>query len=324
MNDCQSELEAVLSFMVTGPRDGSSPSFDAVGVWWDYFLDAARPFRTPIGRALIGGRVADRVGYAFTAGYVSAIRRLVPTLGMEKMAALCVSEEGGNHPRAITATLVEDEHSAGDSVFLLNGEKNFVTNADIAEILVVAASAGTTPGGKNDIRVALVERSAPGVTIIPRKPLPFVPEVAHGRVRFDDVWISEEAMLPGDGYIGYVKPFRTIEDIHVFGGILGYLSNVGMRFQWPRDVIEELLSLVATVWPLAGADANAPGVHVALGGLFRRILSFLDGCKEYWKEADEETARWWKRDRPLLDIAGEARSLRLEAAWRHLGEGVEV
>lgn len=323
MKDSRSELEAVLSFIVTGPRDGSSPSFDTVSAWWSYFLDAARPFQTPIGRALIGGRVADRVGYAFTAGYVSAIRRLIPTLGAETMAALCVSEEGGNHPRAITAALVEDEKSTGDSVFLLSGEKSFVTNADIAEMLVVAASAGTIPGGKNDIRVALVQRSAPGVAIIPRNPLPFVPEVTHGRVHFDDVQVSREAVLPGDGYAGYVKPFRTIEDIHVFGGILGYLSNVAMRFRWPRKVIEELFSLVASAWSLAGADANAPGVHVALGGLFRRIASFLNGCEAYWKETDEETAQRWNRDRPLLDIAAEARSLRLEAAWRRLGEGVE-
>lgn len=324
MNDSRSELEAVLSFMVTGPRDGSSPSFDTVGAWWRYFLDAARPFLTPIGRALIGGRVADRVGYAFTAGYVSAIRRLVPALGMEEMAALCVSEEGGNHPRAIKAILIEEENSTDGHVFHLSGEKSFVTNADIAEILVVAASAGTIPEGKNDIRVALVERSAPGVAIIPRKPLPFVPEVTHGRVHFDDVQVSREAVLPGDGYAGYVKPFRTIEDIHVFGGLLGYLSNVGMRFHWPRGVIEELFPLVASVWSLAGADANAPGVHVALGGLFRRIASFLDGCEAYWKEADGETAQMWNRDRPLLDIAAEARSMRLEAAWRRLGEGVEA
>jgi len=320
MYDSQGELEAALSFMVTGPPDGSPVSFDALSSWWRCFLDAARPFQTPIARALIGGRVADRVGYAFTAGYVSAIRRLVPTLGAEEMAALCVSEEGGAHPRAITAALVEDETKTDDRAFQLSGEKSFVTNADLAEIMVVAASAGRTPQGKNDIRVVLVGRDAPGVTIIPRDPLPFVPEVAHGRVRFDDVQVPREAVLPGDGYNTYVKPFRTIEDIHVFGGVLGYLSHVAVRYHWPRDAVEEMLSLIASVWSVAGANADSPAVHVALGGLFRRVLTFLDGCEAYWKETDEETARRWNRDRPLMNIAGEARLMRLEAAWRRLEE----
>jgi len=318
MSDSHRELEAVLSFMVTGPLDGDIPSFDELNAWWNYFLGVAHPFQHPISRAIIGGRVADRVGYAFTAGYVSAIRRLIPILGLEEMTALCVSEEGDVHPRAIKATLVESETSKGDRAFILCGEKSFVTNADLAERLVVAASKGTTPQGKNDIRIVLVKRIVPGVMVIPRKPLPFVPEVVHGRVRFNDVEIPEEAVLTGDGYNNYIKPFRTIEDIHVFGGLLGYFLNVATRFHWPKDAVEELLSLVVSAWSLALADADSAAVHVALGGLFRRILSFLEEYGEYWKDTDEETAQRWDRDRPLLNIAGEARSMRLEAAWRRL------
>ncbi|MBN1882565.1 MAG: acyl-CoA dehydrogenase family protein [Deltaproteobacteria bacterium] len=322
MSNSRGELEAVLSFMVKGPRDGDPPTSDELGAWWDYFLDTARPFHHPIGRALIGGRVADRVGYAFTAGYISAIHRLVPTIGMEETAALCVSEEGGAHPRNIKATLTERETRKNDHVFSLSGEKSFVTNADLAEHLVVAASVGETAGGKNDIRIVVVGRSSPGVTITSRDPLPFVPEVVHGRVRFDDVRVPAGAILPGDGYTGYVKPFRTIEDVHVLGGIVGYLANVGMRFRWPKDAIEEILELAASAWSLAGADALDPGVHVALGGLFRRLTSFLEESGEYWEKTDDATRERWKRDRPLLDVAGKARSMRLEAAWKRL-EGAE-
>jgi hypothetical protein len=321
MDESSRELTAVLTFMVSGPDDGDVPSFDGLGGWWVWYLDAARPFESPIARALVGGRVADRVGYAFTAGYVSAIRWLVPAMGRDELTALCVTEEGSAHPRAVQATLTEDKLRGGGKHFRLIGEKSFVTNADLATRLVVAASAGTTPDGKNDIRMVLVERDAGGVNLVPREPLPFIPEVAHGRVRFEDVDIPGEALLPGDGYTGYVKPFRTIEDIHVFGGLLGYLVRIAMRYRWPEAAVEELLSLVASVWSLAGADEGAPSVHVALGGLHGRMSSFLEEYSGYWEQTDDDTRRRWERDRPLMNIAGEARTRRLKKAWRRIGEG---
>jgi len=321
MSDSDHQIEEVLTFMVSGPDDGDIPSFEGLGSWWNWYLEATRPFKSPITRALVGGRVADRVGYAFTAGYVSAIRRLVPEMGAEEMTALCVSEEGGNHPRAIRASLSVVDVEKGKGSYLLTGEKSFVTNADLAKRLVVAASVGTTPEGKNDIRMVLVERSTEGVTIVPREPLPFIPEVTHGRVCFKDVEIQREALLPGDGYNDYVRPFRTIEDIHVFGGLLGYLTGVAMRFRWPGAAVEELLALIASVCSLAGADADSPAVHVALGGLHGRMLSFLEECSDYWKQTDDGTRSMWERDRPLLKIAGEARTRRLGKAWKRIEEG---
>src|SRR6185436_13084691 len=61
------------------------------------------PFPDPAERAAWGGLVADRLGYAFVAGYASALARLAP--GIATRAALCVTEEGGGHPRAIKTTL---------------------------------------------------------------------------------------------------------------------------------------------------------------------------------------------------------------------------
>ena len=65
--------------------------------------------------------------------------------------------------------------------------------------------------------------------------LPFVPEISHGTVAFSDVPVDSGSILPGDGYSEYIKPFRTIEDLHVFAAILGFIFRIACLFRWPRD-----------------------------------------------------------------------------------------
>ena len=67
---------------------------------------AAAPADT-VDRAALGGLAAAGVGWAFACGYEAALARLDPgaTRG-GLLAALCATEEGGGHPRAIRTTLV--------------------------------------------------------------------------------------------------------------------------------------------------------------------------------------------------------------------------
>src|SRR5277367_3479179 len=60
-----------------------------------------------IARAATGGLGATSLAWAFACGYESALERLVPgvTRGGALVAALCATEEGGGHPRAIRASL---------------------------------------------------------------------------------------------------------------------------------------------------------------------------------------------------------------------------
>src|SRR5258706_8333879 len=62
----------------------------------------------------------------------------------------------------------------------------------------------------------------------------FVPEVPHAQLQFANLQVDESAILPGDGYDQYVKPFRTVEDIHVQAAVLSYLMREGQRLAWPQ------------------------------------------------------------------------------------------
>lgn len=261
-------------------------------------------FEDPIDRAAVGGAIADRLGYAFAAGYGAALQRLVPELGGRR-ACLAATESGGGHPRAMLTKLEKGR---------LVGTKTFATLAPSADEILVVASIGERDG-KNELRVVRVPRERPGITIEPRPPWPVAPEIPHAIVTLDTA-VDEADVLPGDGYDRYLKPFRTIEDVHVMAATVGYLLGVG-RGSWPREVHEALCASYAAFRALGAADPSHFGTHIALAGAhaeLRRTIGALD-----WSTVDATVRERWERDAPLLEVAGKARDARREAAWRALG-----
>ncbi len=292
------------------------------------------PFTGQVERALWGGFHADRLGYAFIAGYAAALSRLVehverlhPTTGgrpfMERplgsKLSLCATEAGGGHPRTIVTRLDKQ-----GGALVLNGEKTFATLAPLADELLVIASRGIEADGKNRLRVVRVKPSAKGVTVTPRPETSFTPEIPHAVVRFTDAVVENEDVLPGDGYDHWLKPFRTIEDTHVLAATVGYLQGAARTHGFARDVMAELVSSSLALIDVGARDANAPLTHIVLAGLYagtRRLAGSLDG---EWENAatarSAGAAEWdrWNRDRAILQVADVVRSKRTEVAWQRL------
>jgi hypothetical protein len=268
--------------------------------------------RAPIDAAILGGHRADRLGYAFAAGYSAALRRLAP--GIPGAACLCVTEAGGAHPRAIQTTVRND----GADAVRVDGEKRWATLAADGGVLLVAASAGAADG-RNVLRVVAIPADTPGVTLAAMPPTPFTPEIAHYTVMFTGARVPASAVLPGDGYATIVKPFRTVEDVHVCAAALAYLLAVGRRAAWPDALIARLLAVLAAFHALAAGDPADSGVHVALGGALGLFEEALAACDPHWALAAPHVAERWWRDRPLLGIAARAREQRLAAAFGRSG-----
>jgi acyl-CoA dehydrogenase len=283
-------------------------TFDSAAAWWQDHLRATRHLERPIDRAIAGAARVDRLGYAFAGGYAAALRAMVPDLPGDTLASFAATEKGGNSPRKIETTLAEG---------VLNGRKSWVTlGPEGGVVLVVARVPGDGP--RPELRVVRVDASAPGVTITPLPHMPIVPEIPHASISFDGVAVAPSDVLPGDGYDRYLKPFRTIEDLHVHAALLAWLLAVGARSGWPRAPRERALAALIGARGLAEMDPSSPVTHVALGGLLaetRGILADLEPC---WATAEPELRARWDRDRPLLEVAGAARSRRLERAWERL------
>lgn len=275
------------------------------------------PYEGSVDRALWGGLHSDRLGFAFGAGYASALRRLFAHAGAalpDGTVCLAVTETGGGHPRAMNTTLREE-----NGVFLVRGEKTFATLASRSDAMLVVASRGKTDAGRNQLVIVQIPRDAEGVTIEDRPATPFAPEIPHAVVRFDDVAIPSSAVLPGDGYDVWVKPFRTIEDTHVLAATVGYLAGVARAYGFDRNVLAELVAHAAGLTDVGARDPSDAVAHVLLAGLFssaRKLAASLDAEWQH-KVAAEERDRWL-RDMPLLLIAENARMKRTENAFAAL------
>lgn len=293
-----------------------TPAAGDIPTWWNATATLRARFSRSIDRAFVTALVAPTPGAAFLAGYHAAMGALVPSLGSDHRAALCATEDAGAHPRAIETRLVE---SAGG--YTLDGVKRFVTGGRDADVLVVLATAGVTEDGRNRLALVTLPARTAGVTFDDMPELPFVPDVSHASVTFAGVKVAPEARLAGDGWTDYVKPFRTIEDLHVQAAVTAWLVGVVRRGDGDRALVERLVAHAASLLALADADRESPATHVALAGAFANLQAILDAMDTWWKVAPDDLRAMWERDRRLLRVASNARAQRLERAWAILRSG---
>ncbi len=196
-----------------------------------------------------------------------------------------------------------------------------MTGATHADTLYVAASAGVDASGRNRIRLLRVAAAAPGVAIRRLPDAAFVPELPHAAVSFADVAVADAALLPGDGYERYVKPFRSIEDIHVELALLGHLLRQTRATPDSEPLQARLLGQVALLRTIAAMPPEDAATHLLLAGnrhVFEALLAALEAA---WQAGNPDFHALWTRDRALLAVAGTARAARTAKAWEQLRPG---
>ena len=291
------------------------PPCESVAAWWPRHRELARAYSLTIDQAIAGGFHADRTGWAFASGYQAALRALFPGLPEDRICALCVTEAEGNSPRAIRSTL----RRAGKG-WRLDGAKRWTTLGADGGLFLVAARDADVEGERPALRVARVASDLPGVHVETMAPTKFVPEVPHARLRFENVSVTEADLLPGDGYDAYVKPFRTVEDLHVHAAIIAYLVREARRQSWPNAWVERAVGVLHAARALAAEKTSAPATHIALAGVLSCGTTLVTECGNYWQSAaGDPAAERWLRDRELLGVAGSARVQRTSRAWERLG-----
>ena len=282
------------------------------GGWKRSWRARSSHWRRPIEGALAMGLAADCPAWAFAAGYQAAIQALTAPLALEGLGAVCVTERGGTHPARLQSILVALPEAAGQ--WRLDGEKTFVTGAAEADCLLVAAVAGTGPRGRRRIRMAAVDAGTPGLIIEERPALALVPELPHAGVRFEGVLLSDDQLLPGDGYIDGMKRFRVLEDLYGPASMLAWVFGVGRRAGGPQRRLAALLQQMAAACALARSALTSPAAHIVLGGWLEAAQGLLAG-DEGWDRVPGREGERWDRDRALLNMAATARKQRFTRAW---------
>jgi len=285
-----------------------------VAAWWLRYREAARIWRNPMDLAIAAGFAADRLAWAFASGYQAALHALFPSAPENRIAALCLTEAEGNHPKAIRSTL--ERRFSG---WLLNGSKRWTTLGPDGAVFFVAARDEARSGERVSIRIARIESNSPGLRVEPMPATRFVPEVPHAQLTFEDVEVPEDGLLPGDGYADYVKPFRTVEDLHVHAAAIAYLVREARRLAWPRGWVERGAALLHALRALSADDSSSAATHVALAGALATGSDLIDETEGFWSRAatDPASSRW-QRDKALFGVASQARAQRTLRAWERL------
>jgi alkylation response protein AidB-like acyl-CoA dehydrogenase len=297
------------------PAQAAARPCESVAEWWPRHRAIAAEHAGTIEQAIVGGFVADRVGWAFASGYQAALHALFPGAPTGRLCAFCVTEADGNSPKAIRSSLGK----VGND-WLLNGAKRWTTLGPDGSLFFVAArDEAASTDERPAIRLVKVASGAPGLKIESMPATRFVPEVPHARLQFENLKLKESEILPGDGYDAYVKPFRTVEDIHVQAAILAYLMREAQRLSWPESWIERLSALLAALSTLSNMPAAQAETHIGLAGALQISAGLIAEADAFWQEsAADPAALRWRRDRELLQVAGKARELRTQRAWEKL------
>lgn len=272
--------------------------------WYGALLDRLGEV-TPFELAVLGGKLAPTPGLAFLAGYQGALRLLWPSAPLS-LGALCVTENRSVRPADMQTRL---------SGLSLAGRKDFVTAADAADWLLVAARE-EADGQPPRLALTVVRNGDPGVRIETLKPLPLMPDVPHARLHLDGAHCER---LAGDGWDAYVKPFRSIEDLHVLSALCAWLYGVGRDSAWPQALQLRLLALLTGAAEVSRQCATAPAMHLLLAALFTEFKTLKPELDAAFAAGPAEWAELWRRDQGVLDIAGGPRAKRLEKALAALG-----
>ena len=287
---------------------------ETVAHWWPRWRAIAAAWPEPFDRAIASGGDADRLGWAFAGGYQSALRALDASIPDAVIAALCVTEADGNHPRAIRTTLTPE---AGG--FRVSGEKRWSTLGPGGGLFLVIAREAGGDEARPALRTVRIPTGAAGLVVETMPPTAFVPEVPHARIRLENVRVEAGAVMDGDAYTHCVKPFRTIEDIYVHAATVAYLIGEARRRGWPPAWVERALALLHGLARLSLLDPLAPATHIALAGALANGSALLAEADAFWAAAGDDPAAFrWTRDRKLTAVAGKARERRLATAWARL------
>jgi acyl-CoA dehydrogenase len=192
------------------------------GAWHKAWHDLGLHTLPPLESALRGGIGADRLSWAFVAGYQGAIRYVFPSVPHQGWAAYAATEDKSKPATALT--------TQGDG-FLLNGHKSWVGQSRHLDHLLVTAGD----------QCVLVPAQASGVHLSHRENSKFLNAMSQGYGDFEAVEVAAGAVFDSD----HMREFGRREPRFVMlagtGYLLAHLKGADQTLE--QDLISLALAL---------------------------------------------------------------------------------
>lgn len=190
-------------------------------------------------------------------------RYLVPALTGEVVSAFGLTEpNAGSDVRGIQAKATK-----GDGGWVLNGTKTFITNAPIADFVIIVAY--TDPGaGIDGMALFVVEMKTEGVSVNRIKKMGNLSSEI-GEVVLQDVFVPADACLGGErGAFKKVMKTLNIGRVVVSGGAVGVAQaalDAAVEYAKERTAFGQTIgSYQGVSFPLAQAKAQIEAARLAV------------------------------------------------------------
>jgi acyl-CoA dehydrogenase len=170
-------------------------------------------------------------------------RRFLPRIAEGALGALCITEPGaGSDATGMKTTFTPD----GDEI-VVNGGKIFITNGDVADLLVVFGKWSGIAGAKQAISCLVMEKGAPGFKVLRKEDKLGIRASSTAALAFEEVRVPRANLLgePGDGLrilFSALNKSRPSIGAHALGiaraafeDAVGYINQ---RRQFGRAIIE--------------------------------------------------------------------------------------
>jgi hypothetical protein len=243
--------------------------------------------------ALFLGAQSATPGMAFLSGYQSALRCLDPKCPNDHFAAFCVSEKGVKKPWDMETKL---KQSGPD--YFLNGRKGFVMLLPhVIDRLYVVAKCED-----NSLSCVQLPANTVGLSIAESLNAPFIQDIPHAGIVFDDVVISANDVLTDKAHQQANKPFRYWEDVHVAIAMAGWMLRQLIATSGFETDKSSSLKLICQL--IANFERH-PNYYSL------EILDILDDFHQQLdvlsKNLPEAAFNIWQKDRLLLQMGYKTR-----------------
>jgi len=232
--------------------------------------------------------------------------KYLPRLAKGEISAFALTEPGvGSDPSSMQTSAVESEDGKG---WVIHGEKLWISNGPIADILIVMARTSAPEASRTEITAFIIERGAEGFTTEYRCDFMGLKGINNGLLKFENVFVPKENIVHGVGK-GLGLALRTLNT----GRLTLPAAGAGAMKQ---------ALLMAREWSVEREQWGAPvGHHEAVAAKLAQIAADTYAVEAMtWltsNMADQETA----------DIRLEAAMAKLyssEALWRSVDAALQV
>jgi alkylation response protein AidB-like acyl-CoA dehydrogenase len=198
-----------------------------------------------------------------------------------RVGAFAVTEETAGSETAAIATVAVRRGSR----YVLNGSKTYITNAPVANtVLLFARSA--SGGGHGELTAFLLDTASPGCTVGPPMDTSGLPGAPLGSLRLEDVAVPAESVLgcPGQGQF-ILGVAMELERTYTFAAGLGFLRRMldeTVEYTRTRRQFGGPVSrFQAIAHPLVNEQVNAELAEL----LLRKISLLHDEGRRAYREA---------------------------------------